>query len=75
MISVLTGAVPKEAATISACDPNFSSKRQFLHVQYHASRRMQIVSHFAPKIKLLNVRGLCGSRNAGAFAEMQFFEN
>jgi hypothetical protein len=24
MISVLAGAIPKEAASISACDPNFS---------------------------------------------------
>jgi hypothetical protein len=58
-VSVLTGAVPKEAASISACDPNFLAKKQFLHMQYHASRRVQIVSHFAPKVKLLNVGGLC----------------
>jgi len=34
-------------------------KRQFLHVQYHALRRVQIASHFAAKVKLLSVGDLC----------------
>jgi len=44
--SVLTGAVPKEAASISARDPSFARQFLFLTCNITRSRTVQIASHF-----------------------------